>query len=142
MRSHSETLSHSDIHHGQRGGGSLHTTATRDVAGFMSPSDKLTISRSASAPVTKTADFSVADTDGWLICNKAGTTTVTLPSATASGGRVLEIKTLQAQLVNSSASNVVPITGGAAGTAILPATAGAWATLVSDGTNWIIMKKG
>ena len=32
--------------------------------------------------------------------------------------------------------------GGAAGTAILPATVGKWATLVSDGTNWIIMQAG
>jgi hypothetical protein len=33
---------------------------------------------------------------------------------------------------------VVPLAGGAAGTAILAATAGKYATLVSDGTNWII----
>lgn len=29
-----------------------------------------------------------------------------------------------------------------AGTAILPATDGAWALLKSDGTNWVIMQRG
>jgi len=92
-----------------------------------------------SAPVTKTADFTVASTDQWLINNKAGSTcTVTLPSASDSTGRVLYLLNYQAQTVVSASSNVVPVTGGAAGTAILAATAGKWATLVSDGTNWVI----
>jgi hypothetical protein len=38
----------------------------------------------------------------------------------------------------SASSNVVPLAGGAAATAILQAVAGANATLVSDGTSWII----
>ncbi|WP_176479108.1 hypothetical protein [Mesorhizobium sp. WSM3860] len=50
------------------------------------------------------------------------------------------IKTIQAQTVVSASSNVVPLAGGAAGTAILAATARKWATLVSDGTNWVIMQ--
>jgi hypothetical protein len=54
-------------------------------------------------------------------------------------GRVVTFKTVQAQTLVSASSNVVPRVGGAAGTAILPATDGAWATLVSDGTNWINM---
>jgi hypothetical protein len=33
----------------------------------------------------------------------------------------------------------VPLAGGAAGTAILAATAGKWADISSDGTNWVIM---
>jgi hypothetical protein len=49
-------------------------------------------------------------------------------------------KNIASQLVISNASNVVPLIGGAAGTGILPATPGATATLVSDGTNWIIMQ--
>jgi hypothetical protein len=92
-----------------------------------------------SAPVTKTADFTVASTDQWLINNKAGSTcTVTLPSASDSIGRVLYLLNYQAHTVISASSDVVPVTGGAAGTAILAATAGKWATLVSDGTNWVI----
>jgi hypothetical protein len=34
---------------------------------------------------------------------------------------------------------VIPRAGGAAGTAILTGTAGNWAKLVSNGTNWEIM---
>jgi len=91
------------------------------------------------APVTKTADFSVASTDTWLINNKTGSTcTVTLPSASANTGRVLYFTNYQNQLVVSASSNVVPKSGGAAGTAILSNVAGNWATIVSNGTNWLI----
>lgn len=91
------------------------------------------------APVTKTVSFSVAAAENWLICNGAGIV-VTLPAAASFIGREIMIKTIAAQAVSSAASNVVPIAGGAAGTAILAATAGLWATLVSDGTNWITMQ--
>lgn len=92
------------------------------------------------APVTKTADFTVADTETVLINNKTGSTCVaTLPSAALNAGRMLLMKTTQAQALNSASSNVVPKAGGAAGTAIASGTAGNWALLVSDGTNWVIM---
>ena len=94
----------------------------------------------ATTIVTKTADFTVADTEGWLINNKTGSTcTVTLPDATLWGGRQITFKNLQAQTLVSASSNVAPIGSATPGTAILPATVGAWATLVSDGTNWVIM---
>lgn len=90
------------------------------------------------APVTKTADFSVASTDTWLINNKTGSTcTVTLPSPSANTGRVLYFINYQNQLLVSASSNVVSRSGGAAGTAILDNVAGNWATIVSDGTSWI-----
>jgi hypothetical protein len=89
---------------------------------------------------TKTADFTLADTEGWIINNKSGSTcTVTLPAASAWSGRVVTFKNLQLQTLVSASSNVVPLIGGAAGTAILPGLVGAWATLVSDGTNWVVM---
>lgn len=78
----------------------------------------------------------------WYVFNRAGTVTVTLPDATTSIGRKLNFKTIQAQSVISASSNVVPITDSTAGTAILPATDGAWCQLYCDGTNWIIMSKG
>jgi hypothetical protein len=90
--------------------------------------------------VTKTADFVLADSEGWVINNKSGSTcTVTLPAASAWPGRVVTFKNLQLQTLVSASSNVVPLIGGAAGTAILPGLVGAWATVVSDGTNWVIM---
>jgi hypothetical protein len=100
------------------------------------------ISAASSAPVTKTADFTVADNETWLINNKSGSTcTVTLPAAGAWSGRQLTFKNIQAQTLVSASSNVVPIDSATAGTAILLAVAGNWATMVSDGTNWIIMQQ-
>lgn len=74
-----------------------------------------------------------------LIANFAGTVTLTLPSAASYTNRRILVKTITANTVISASSNVVPQTGGAAGTAILAATAGKWAELISDGSNWIIM---
>jgi hypothetical protein len=100
------------------------------------------ISAASSAPVTKTADFTVADNETWLINNKSGSTcTVTLPTASAWTGRELTFKNLQAQTLVSASSNVVLIDGTVAGTAILLAVVGNWATMVSDGTNWVIMQQ-
>ena len=97
------------------------------------------ISSLAGAPVTYTANFSVATTDVWIINNKSGSTcTATLPSALTSTGRVLRFLNYQAQTLVSASSNVVPLVGGAAGTAILAAVAGETCTLVSDGSNWIM----
>ena len=94
------------------------------------------------APVTKTADFTVANGDIWYINNKsASTCTVTLPAASSWTGRCLTFKNMQAQLLVSASSNVVPIDSTSAGTAILLAVVGNWATMVSDGTNWVIMQR-
>ena len=100
----------------------------RDVTAALSPP----------APVTTTAATAVV-TGRYVICNRAGTTTLSLPSAALFPAREIYVKTLQAQTVVSVTANVVPLAGGAAGTAILPATVGAWALLVSDGTNWVTM---
>ena len=105
-------------------------------AGFTS----LTGSFGRGAPVTKTGNFTLADTENWVICNGTGSIIVTFPAASSWTGREVMIKTIAAQTVVSASSNVVPLAGGAAGTAILAASAGAWATLVSDGTNWVIMQ--
>jgi hypothetical protein len=100
------------------------------------------INAASSAPVTKTADFTVADNETWIINNKSGSTcTVTLPTASAWTGRYLTFKNLQAQTLVSASSNVVLIDGAVAGTAILLAVVGNWATMVSDGTNWVIMQQ-
>lgn len=120
----------------------MRITADGNVGiGSASPVNKLDVvgSFGRGAPVTKTGNFTLAATENWVVCNGAGTITVTLPAASSWTGREVMIKTIAAQTVVSASSNVVPLTGGAAGTAILAATAGKWATLVSDGTNWVIM---
>jgi hypothetical protein len=95
----------------------------------------------STAPVTVTADFTVG-TSSWYINNKSGSTCVaTLPTPSSYVGRQITIKNMQAQLVNSASSNVVPIDSTSAGTAILLAVVGNWVTMVSDGTNWVIMQR-
>ena len=117
--------------------------ASSTVDGYLTSTDWNTFNnkQSVSAPVTKTADFTVAATDLWIINNKSGSTcTVTLPAAASYVGRQLTFQNYQAQTLVSASSDVVPQAGGSAGTAILLAVAGNWATMVSDGTNWIIMQ--
>jgi hypothetical protein len=118
----------------------------------------------SSAPVIYTDDFSVAATDVWIINNKLGSyliteagdylitessdflitgdlsCTATLPAASGYLGRVLYFQNYQEQTLVSASSNVVGIGGGAAGTSILLASLGDQSTLVSDGTNWIMMQ--
>jgi len=93
-------------------------------------------------PVTKTANFTVGVGEVWIINNKSGSTcTVTLPTASSYSGRILTFQNYQAQFLVSASSNVVPLAGGAAGTAILENVAGNWATLVSNGANWVTMQE-
>jgi hypothetical protein len=92
------------------------------------------------APVTTATDYTVAAGVTWVINNKSGSSmTLTLPTASTNVGREITVQNYQAQTVVSASSNVVPQGGGAAGTAILLDVVGNWATLVSDGTNWVIM---
>lgn len=114
--------------------------ASGNVGIGLTPVNKLDVTGSIGfgAPVTKTADFSLAATENDIICNKAGTLTITLPAASSWTGRRVTVRTITANTVVSASSNVVPAAGGAAGTAILAATAGKSCLLISDGTNWQI----
>ena len=94
------------------------------------------------SPIVKTTSFTLADTENWITCNGTGTITVTLPTASAYPGREVMIKTVAAFTVVSASSNVEPINTGTPGTAILAATAGKWATLVSNGTTWVTVQTG
>lgn len=115
--------------------------ATSSANGYLSSTDWSTFNnkQAVSAPITKTADFTVAATELWLINNKSGSTcTVTLPTASSYSGRILHFQNYQAQTLVSASSNVVPLAGGSAGTLILLASTGDSATLVSDGSNWLM----
>jgi len=122
--------------------GNYNTGSTRKVF-IDTGSSNITLDRRQSSVVTMTnATYTVLDQDEYLIANRAGTITATLPAAASHPGRELKVKTIQAQAVDSASANVAPIGDSAAGTAILPATDGAWALLVSNGTNWIVMQRG
>ncbi|RAZ83191.1 hypothetical protein DPM33_32940 [Mesorhizobium hawassense] len=90
------------------------------------------------APTTTNVDLTVASSVTDIIVTKGSTCTITLPSAATFPGRRITIRTTVAFTTVSASSNVLPLAGGAAGTAILAATAGKWADLISDGTNWLI----
>jgi hypothetical protein len=95
-------------------------------------------------PVTSLGNYTATPEATSIIFNYAGTSTLTLRPASETGaypqeGRWIYVKTITANTVISASSNIVPLAGGAAGTAILSATAGKWAILQSDGTNWVIM---
>jgi hypothetical protein len=97
------------------------------------------IINASSSPVIKTADFTVASGELWIINDKSGSTcTVTLPTASVYAGRTLNFQNYQDQSLVSASSDVIPQGGGSAGSAILTNVAGNWATLVSNGTNWVI----
>lgn len=120
----------------------LDASTDRIGIGTATPTTKLQVNGSfgLNAPVTVTTDYTVAATANFIISNRGATNTLTLPAAASNTGRVLYITNIGGTFaVNSASSNVVPRAGGAAGTAILPTTDGAWAMLVCDGTNWIIM---
>ena len=84
------------------------------------------------------ATYTVSATDSCLVFTTTACS-VTLPSAATYTGRVLWFKTITATAVTSASSNVYPRTTAVLGTAICAATAGSWAMLVSDGTNWVTM---
>ena len=110
-------------------------------AGLKLNADTLQFENVSFATVTGST-YTVATGVKYIICDGAGTITITLPSAATWKFREIIIKTTQAYTVVSASSNVIPIDGIATGTEILPATDGAWALLVSDGTAWVIMSKG
>jgi hypothetical protein len=85
-------------------------------------------------PTVVTATGSLTSTN--QIVNSGSTVTLTLPSPSSMVGQPITVTTVQAAAVNSASSNVIPLNSRTAGTAILAATAGKWATLVSDGTNY------
>lgn len=106
-----------------------------DASGLHIPAGSLALNYAA-----KTANYTVTAADSTLTFNCAGTCTVTLPTPSARTGHLLTIRTVANQTVVSASSNVVPLAGGAAGTAILAGTAGKWAVLQSDGTNYQIIQ--
>ena len=109
--------------------------------GTTTPGTLLTVAGpiSVKSPSTINAStYTVASTDASLIFTTTGCT-VTMPAASSYPGRVLNVKNVSAIAVNSASSNIVPLATTTAGTAILSASAGKWAMLQSDGTNWVIM---
>ena len=118
------------------------TATTQSFGGNKTFTDIVGFNKSIQRPITTiSGNTTILTSNCWIIVNNSGgTTTLTLPDATLATGTELMIKTAQPQAVISASSNVVPLTfANTASTSILPATDGAWCTLVSNGTFWVIM---
>jgi hypothetical protein len=105
------------------------------------PSTNLDVNGSfaLSAPsLTNASTYTVATTDVSLRFTTTACT-VTLPAAASFTGRILYLNNVTAIAVTSASSNVIPLGSNTAGTAILAATAGKFAMIQSNGTNWITM---
>jgi hypothetical protein len=80
----------------------------------------------------------------WLNIHQDATVTLTLPNAATYPGKELIIKQTGSGVVFSASSNIIGFTtafNGATQTAIINPAGSRFATLVSDGTNWIIMQR-
>lgn len=114
----------------------LVTTAAGVVTGPMIGAEGAVLPVFKGVVTNAAATYVVLATDHTIIQTTAAST-YTLPSAVTNAGRVLHIVTQFAGTVVSATSNVVPIAGTAAGTPILAATAGKFATLQSNGVAWV-----
>jgi hypothetical protein len=75
-------------------------------------------------------------TNRTIICNFAGTITLSLP---LEAGRKLSLVNQTANTVVNDSASVVPLGSTGVGTAILAATAGKWCELLCDGTKWFVI---
>jgi hypothetical protein len=97
-------------------------------------------SLSRGAPKTIIGNYTILKSDNWIICNSSSIITIILPSGTDNIGRELMFKNIGSNTVISSSSNITSLDGTTTTTQILSGTAGQWATLVYDGSNWNIMQ--
>jgi hypothetical protein len=112
--------------------------------GTTSPVNKLDVNGSfgRGAPVTKTANFTLADNENWIVIYSGATVTITFPAASAWTGREIMLKNLSALVVNSSTSNIVSFLSTSPSNFIFSSGSVRCATLVSDGANWVVMQQG
>ena len=82
--------------------------------------------------------YTVKQYDKYVSFGAAATCTITLPNAGEYPNREITIKNTTAFAVNSDSANVKPLATNTAGTAILAATAGKYATIISDGYHWVV----
>jgi len=88
-----------------------------------------------------TLSSSFGEYSHWYVnINQSSTVSITLPSASGNTNKTLVIKNSGAGAVNSNSTNIEPLNSTSLTTAILPSGGGKFATLVSNGTNWIIMQ--
>jgi len=95
-------------------------------------------SLSRGAPKTINSNYTISNSDNWIICNSTSLITIILPSGPDNIGRELMFKNIGSNFVYSS-SNIIPLTSETLTNQLLSGNAGQWATLVYDGSIWITM---
>lgn len=101
-------------------------------AGYASPAPTTLLGFATSVTITTSTPS--------IIINNSVNLTMTFPSATAYPGFIFKMKNLSVNAVSSATSNIVLLSGGAAGTPIfVSAAANKWAEIQSDATNWQFM---
>jgi hypothetical protein len=93
---------------------------------------------------TTSSSFTVSVNTTWLDINTSVLTTLTLPNAATYPGKELHIRQTGAGQLQSASSNIIPFTvppNGSTSTGILQPSNNRAVTLVSDGSNWIIMQR-
>jgi hypothetical protein len=90
------------------------------------------------------SSFTVSVNTTWLDINTSVLTTLTLPNAATYPGKELHIRQTGGGSLQSASSNIIPFQTpptGSTSTGILTASTHRAVTLVSDGTNWVIMQR-
>ena len=93
---------------------------------------------------TTSSSYTISVNTTWLDINTSVLTTLTLPNPVTYPGKELHIRQTGAGSLQSASSNIIPFTvppTGSTVTAILQPSNNRSVTLVSDGTNWIIMQR-
>lgn len=95
-------------------------------------------------PVVKSADFTMGPLESTIRCNKTGSNlVVTLPNAAQYIGRQLDfVQYIPGFQVLSASNNVDNLTGGTNNIIVASTAGGGFATLKSDGTNWVLLGHG
>jgi hypothetical protein len=97
---------------------------------------------STSAPVTYTNNFTLTAPTNWVINNKSSSFCVaTLPSASSYVGSTITFQNYQDKSLISASNNIVQLGGSRPINSILNGFSGSWATLVSNGTSWVILQQ-
>ena len=86
-----------------------------------------------------TSQYSITSTDLYIDNKNSSSTTIILPLAGLNVFRELKFKNSSTGALIAN-GNIIPLSGSGTTTTILPATNAKWCTLVSDGTDWIIMQ--
>lgn len=90
--------------------------------------------------ITITGDHTIGRTARTIINNKGSACVLTFPSAASNHGRRIRVLNIGGAFATTSASsNIIPIAGGAAGTALLAATDGVSCEVQALNANWQII---